>query len=215
MQDVIQKAWVCRLSCQNTDDFLHRALTAATQFHFRQLLGRAYYIYLGRIEQSMSTAPAATAGPACPIPPLSGSVFPNPDGLAAEHMLHLFTGYWSLTQLWMRLIRNIPAHPRGPHAQCTAEEHAKRCKVEWEEAWLAASASRHVAALHASDVLGRLAALHVELGMVYEMMSVRCGVNSASIVPSIRSQVEDMLVDLFVGPPTTRVGDEPEQMFDF
>jgi hypothetical protein len=78
--------------------------------------------------------------------------------------------------------------------------------VEWEEAWLEAAASRRVVAMSASDVLGRLAALQVELGMVYEAKSVRCGANSASIVPRIRWEVETTLTNYFLDPPTTQVG---------
>jgi hypothetical protein len=73
------------------NNFLHDALSAATQFNCRQLLGRVYYTYLARIKQSTYTVRAGTAGP---IPRVSGSMFPNPDGLAPEHMLRILTGNW-------------------------------------------------------------------------------------------------------------------------
>jgi hypothetical protein len=72
IHDVIQSAWAYGLSQQHTDNFLHDALSAATQFNCRQLLGRVYYTYLARIKQSTYTVRAGTAGP---IPRVSGSMF--------------------------------------------------------------------------------------------------------------------------------------------
>jgi hypothetical protein len=206
IHNVVQVAWISGLSQQHTNEFLRDTLNAATQFNCRQLLGRAYYTYLVHIEHSASAPPAGTADPARPLSLLRVPVFPNPDGLTAEHTLRILTGHWSLTQLWQRLTCKVAVLRRGPHAQCDEEGHATECKAEWEEAWLEAAASRGVGAVHPSDVLGRLAALHVELGSVYAERSVQCGVNSASIVPNMMSQVDATLADHFLGPPTTPVG---------
>ncbi|KAJ6454878.1 hypothetical protein C8R47DRAFT_1166614 [Mycena vitilis] len=201
IRSAVQAAWICGLSQQQTVAYIRQAMLVAAQYDCRELLGRAYNSYLIRAEQSAHRTRATTGQLqfVSAFPPNAMS-----DTLPVEHTLRLLTGHWSLSQLWQQFSDAAPLYARGTvvPAMCTAAEHAEKCMVEWNEAWRVAVGSRRVLTLAPSDVLNKLAALHVELAPTYARVGPRCGAPTAAIVPGLMAQVGATLADHFLGPPS-------------
>ncbi|KAJ7640095.1 hypothetical protein DFH06DRAFT_1302149 [Mycena polygramma] len=205
IRSAVQAAWSRGLSEQQTVAYIRQAMFVAAQYDCRELLGRAYNSYLIRAEQSAHRTRATTGQLqfVSAFPPNAMS-----DTLPVEHALRLLTGHWSLSQLWQQFSDAAPLYARGTvaPAMCTAAEHAEKCVVEWNEAWHVAVGSPRVSALAPSDVLNKLAALHIELTSTYARVGPRCGAPTAAIVPGLMAQVGATLADHFLGPPSPSVG---------
>ncbi|KAJ6623602.1 hypothetical protein B0H10DRAFT_775314 [Mycena sp. CBHHK59/15] len=162
---------------------LDPALVLAMEEHaLRRPLGAAYYRELVAMERRLE-------GRAATQP-----VFPR--ALGVERRMRLLAAHSALTALWAHL-RACPP-PLPPPRGCRA--HA-RCLAAWAGIWGEAAAAEEAAALGSADVLGRLRAMAPVLrGMVSETpwMTVECALAALEAVSTLRDEIVEGLVDLFV-----------------
>ncbi|KAJ6622658.1 hypothetical protein B0H10DRAFT_893920 [Mycena sp. CBHHK59/15] len=164
---------------------LDPALVLAMEEHaLRRPLGAVYYCELVAMERRLE-------GRAATQP-----VFPR--ALGVERRMRLLAAHSALTALWAHL-RACPP-PLPPPRGCRA--HA-RCLSAWAGIWgeAAAAAADEAEVLGSADVLGRLRAMAPVLrGMVSETpwMTVECALAALEAVYTLRDQIVEGLVDLFV-----------------
>ncbi|KAJ7662831.1 hypothetical protein DFH06DRAFT_1296378 [Mycena polygramma] len=121
VKGTIQRRWVSRLTANEPDLSLVRALDVANQLGFRSLQGDLYYLQLQRLDVPAAGIPGTQAAP------------PLPAELNDTHKLRLLTGYRSLLLAWTR----ITATALSLEGTCNLAPgwHQHHCLRWWEAAW--------------------------------------------------------------------------------
>ncbi|TFK34741.1 hypothetical protein BDQ12DRAFT_737979 [Crucibulum laeve] len=113
----IETAWLQRL--KNDSSMLSEALNVASRLGLREFQGVAYYQQLVAVNSSASQSGIVS------VPPKIK--------LTDAQMICLFTGSWSLTRHWNKIVpRNPPILERA--SDCNINSHSS-CIHQWTQAW--------------------------------------------------------------------------------